>query len=383
MLGYSPCGVASLHGPETTMKAKSPTSIDKEHVIRAKSRVAAWFDVAEQPASVRSKLLKGIELIARELPNRSGWYEVITIRLDNSANVAVHIRTHRYCAFPLRECLAVTTIVPGWSFGWRKILKDEDVYQIISWFLHYARQYIHRSYVANMLMAVWEKHQKVLHPFGSRMISLRYGPLIPMPPAESALDTARRTATEEWGDHNQAVLPVQTNTAWAARNMLDPLLHQAAFHFLRAQNLRSEQFGLEAVVAFDCVVQTLAAFVRSRFRLPDKPTRSELCVQLGLNVEFAELAEYMYFLRNHFGAHAGGWRWWDQAELLSDEIIEDISKFAGEALSAAADVEPQVRAVDPSPAEWGSWLFDNFDMLWDAVWFDALDRWNLVERSAR
>jgi hypothetical protein len=155
------------------------------------------------------------------------------------------------------------------------------------------------------------------------------------------------------------------------------------FHFLRAQNLRSESFDLEAVVAFDCVVQTVAAFIQSRSGLAVQPARSEICARLGLNMEFVELAEYMYFLRNNFGAHAGGWRWWDQAEMLEDDTLADISQFAHQVLSAAADFEPRARAVSPSPAEWGSWLFHNFEMLWDAVWFDALDRWNLKERSGR
>lgn len=232
-------------------------------------------------------------------------------------------------------------------------------------------------------MTVWEKYQKVLHPFGSDAIYKMYGPLIPMPPADEALDAAKRTAIKEWGDDKLAVRPTPITTVSAVRNTLDPFLHQAVFHFLRGQNLRSEEFGLEAVVAFDCVVQTIGAFIQTRLGLVATPPRSEICVRLGLNVEFAELVEYMYFLRNNFGAHAGGWRWWDQTELLSDETIDEISAFTAQVLLAAAVMEPGVRAVDPSPAEWGGWLFKNFEMLWDAVWFDKLDRWNMMERSAR
>lgn len=365
------------------MTTQSISSIDNELVVRAKSRVARWFDVAEQPADLRAKLLKGVESIARELTYRSDWYEIITVRLDDSEDLSIQIGMQQYRAFPCGTCLAITTIVPGWSFGWRKILKDEDVYSILSWFLHYARQYIHRSYVANVLMTIWERHQKVLHPFGSSMICQRYGPRIQMPSTEEALDAARRAAMNDWAGGDQAVGTTLLHPPWAVRNTVDPFLHQAVFHFLRGQHLKAEGFGPEAVVAFDCMIQTITSFVQTRCQLPTQPARSELCVRLGLNVEFAELAEYIYFLRNNFGAHAGGWRWWDQAELLPDSSLAEMSNFATQALSAAADFEPQVRTVEPCPVDWGPWLFENFEMLWDSVWFDKLDRWNRLERSNR
>jgi hypothetical protein len=43
------------------------------------------------------------------------------------------------------------------------------------------------------------------------------------------------------------------------------------------------------------------------------------------------------------------------------------------ALAAAADAEPKVRPIDPEPSQWGEWLFENFEMLWDAVWFEKAD----------
>jgi hypothetical protein len=215
-------------------------SIDKEHVIRAKSRIATWFDVAGQPSAVRSKLLKGIELVARELPKRSNWYEIRTVRLDDSPDLPIHISSPQYRAFPCRECLVTVTIVPNWRQSWGTILKDEDVIQILSWFLHYSCQYVHRSCVANMLITVWEKHQRVLHPFGSHAIYQMYGPVTPVPPAEKAFDAAKRTAIKEWGCDNQAVQSTPTVTAWAVRNTLDPFIHQAVFHFLRGSEL---EFG--------------------------------------------------------------------------------------------------------------------------------------------
>jgi hypothetical protein len=358
------------------MTGKSPASIEDHLVVRAKTLVARWFDLAKQPTNLRPKVLRGVDAIARELPQRANWFEVMTVGLDDSASLPIRINAQQYQAVPCRECLAVSTIVPGWGFGWSDIFKDNDVYEILSWFLHYARQYIHRSYVANLLMIVWEKYGKVLHPFGSNAIQQRYGPVIPMISTEHALDAARLSALKAWGSDNHSYNGAPIIDAWIGRNMLDPFLHQAVFHFLRAQNLQSKEFAMEAVVAFDCMVQSITAFLQARCHLATDPTRGEACERLGLPPESAELAEYTYFLRNNFGAHAGGWRWWDQYEFLDDDDLSEICLLAKAVLSAAADFEPQVRSVEPSPSRWDTWLFENFEMLWDSVWFQKLAKWD-------
>jgi hypothetical protein len=224
-------------------------------------------------------------------------------------------------------------------------------------------------------MIVWEEHGKILHPFGSQVIQERYGPGAPMTSAGHVLDTASLGAFKEWGDYNRSHEITPVISSWVSRNTLDPYLHQAVFHFLRAQNLKSADFETEAVVAFDCVMQSISGFVRSRCDLSIEPTRGQVCERLGLPAASAELAEYAYFIRNNFGAHAGGWRWWDQSELLSDEDLIGIGTLARTALSAAAELEPQVRSIEPFPSQWGHWFFENFEMLWDAVWFEKSAKW--------
>jgi hypothetical protein len=48
---------------------------------------------------------------------------------------------------------------------------------------------------------------------------------------------------------------------------------------------------------------------------------------LGLDQQAAEGAEQGYFLRNNFGAHAGGWRWWDQVE-LTEELAPQMAELS-------------------------------------------------------
>jgi hypothetical protein len=261
-------------------------------------------------------------------------------------------------------------MVPGWNFGWRHILKDEDVFDVLSWFLHYACQYVHRADVAKVLMVVWELHERVLHPFGSSANRYRYGPQIKMRSAKEALDHASVAFLKQIAEGDAQSIVPPAASGWIQRNTLDPMIHQGVFHYLRAQELRAHGFDMEAVVAFDCTLQSIGNFLQARLKSHGGLTRRRICEELSLSAEVAELAEYAYFLRNNFGAHAGGWRWWDQEELLEKDQLTGLAELAELALAAAADGEPAARLVEPCPSDWGEWLLSNFEMLWDAVWFE-------------
>jgi hypothetical protein len=83
----------------------------------------------------------------------------------------------------------------------------------------------------------------------------------------------------------------------------------------------------------------------------------------------AELAEHVYFLRNQFVAHAGGWRWWDAVEYFEGDLLKDVSGMASRALRKAADLEPNHRVIDPASDDWAGWLLEHFPVIWSAVWF--------------
>jgi hypothetical protein len=343
---------------------------------RAKTQVARWLDLTHQDISLRPKLLRGVDAIAREFPKRVDWCEVMTTALDCSGGLPIRIDGQRHCVFPCTDGLVVSSVVPGWGFGWHKVFKDEDVYNVLSWFLHYAQQYIHRSNIASVLMIAWEDHGKILHPFGSRGLGQRYRPVVPMISVDRVLNISKQRALENWGDVGFLSIDAPTASAWISRNTLDPFIQQAIFHYLRGQDLTQHGFEIEAVVAFDCVLQSIGTFLRAHRHLAAELTRRQVCERLQISSESAELANYVYFLRNNFGAHAGGWRWWDQGELLDEENISDIARLAGSVLSSAADAEPLMRSVEPFPSNWGDWFFENFEMLWDTLWFEKLDKWS-------
>jgi hypothetical protein len=187
-----------------------------------------------------------------------------------------------------------------------------------------------------------------------------------MQSANDALNLASEEILNQCqNDRDETDVP-NTISAWIRRNTLDPMIHQGVFRYLRAQELLSHGFGIESIVAFDCTLQSVGNFLHLRRALSAGLTRREVCEALNLPTEAADLAEYVYFLRNNFGAHAGGWRWWDHEELLEDEDLTRISSLVGIVLGAAADSEQSVRAIDPCPGDWAEWFFRNFEMLWDA-----------------
>ena len=341
-----------------------------QQLANAKMLLARWADSSGFPS--RAKLLTGVEKIFVELPKRSDWREVLTFTLGDSENLFFSATSHAFEVFPCSKGVAISGIVPGWGFGWREILKHEDVCQVLSWLLHYARQYINRSNTVAVLMAIFEETGKVLHPFGTEGMYRRYGPVLTAPSDQSILNAAKQEALDKWGGPNDLIEKEPSKSVWLSINMLDPFLHQAAFQFLRGQQLVRSGFDLEAIVAFDCALESIVNLIQVRSRLAGKPSRKEVLNQLGSYGDSADVADHANFLRNHFGAHAGGWRWWDYGELLEDYGPTQIAAVTGDVIKRAAEFEPRVRAIDLSPAQWHDWLFTNFNMIWETVWFEKL-----------
>jgi|GEM_PF-3412416 len=327
---------------------------------RAKSLILQWFDESKQPAEMRAKLSSGVDRFFNEIAKRDAWSECRTVLLGDSLSPRFFASGRDWRTTPSENGLAVSTFLPGWGFGWHGVFRDKFVYDQLSWLGHYARQYVHRSHVAKVLMIAWERDGAVLHPFGSQGHSQRYDSGI-LP--KRALSDAFRDNVLYWG----RIEAPRIRSRWTHRNTLEPAIHQAVFHFLRGQKLISAGFGMEALVAFDCVIQSLQAMPWS---LPvGDPRRTALVSKLGLSRSDGELAEYIYFLRNEFAAHAGGWRWWDSEDYADEAFMQNASNFTLRLLQRAADAEPTVRRIDPAPTSWSHWLVEGFPLLFLAIWF--------------
>lgn len=332
---------------------------------KAKTAIMRWVDDAAAPAGARAAMSRAVDAMLAELAERDAWYEVITVVLGETEGLNFALRGRTWRAYPCETMLAVTTVVPGWARGWRDVIPDETAREHLTWFLHYARQYIHRSRVARILMAAWDRDGRVLDPFGPGGMNQFYSPgFRPTPSIARMLDEAEREAKNHWG---AATGERRVRSVWSTANTLDPQIHQAVFHFIRAQSLLVHDFELEAVVALDCALQAVASMLVRGGHLTNKANRAELCLALGLEQSAAGAAMEGSFIRNVVGAHAGGWRWWDSGE-VTEELVPALTRTVRRAIGRAAAIEPGMRRVDPDPANWSEWLLVNFSTVWDSVW---------------
>jgi hypothetical protein len=331
-----------------------------------KARMLRYYDRAAAPASVRKGMAAAIDSMLAELPKRDGAREAMTVTLDETKGLDYLIGSQSWRAYPCKNVLAVTTIVPGWTRGWRSLISDEIGYDEITWFLHFARQYIHRSHVAKILMVCWDRDRRILHPFGSQFMSRHHWENRPRPSERSLIDASMADARLEWGKSTRE-LPIRS--VWTNANTLDANIHQSIFHFIRGQSLLRKEFELEAVVALDSALQALKTLLVNGGLANSATTRPELCTLLGLGIDAGEIARQGNFLRNNVGAHAGGWRWWDHGE-LTEELVPALSSVVRRAIAKAAKLELGIRTVEPEPESWSTWLLQNLDMLWDTVWFE-------------
>lgn len=334
---------------------------------QAKTLILNWFDKQSPRPELRQRLSSGIDDFFSEVAKREAWSECMSVLLTEVPVPQFLAGGPTWRVRPCQAGLAISSVIPGWGYGWQNAFKDEYVYDILSWLGHYACQYVHRSNVAKVLMIAWEQHATILHPFGSAVRGSRFGGLRPSVTPKAALDAAIKENERSWGAVRP--VPLRSTSAWSRRNTLDPAIHQSIFHFLRGQSLIQAGFELEAVTAFDCAIQSLQTMGWSTASGNPLHSRTDLCAAMGFKAPTATLAEHIYFLRNNFVAHAGGWRWWDAGEYLDDAFLTKASSFTLRALRRAADLEPQMRKIDPRPANWSDWLLLNFPTLWNAIWF--------------
>ena len=334
---------------------------------RAKTQILNWYDRGLPPQAERAQFSKNIDIFFDTLSERSNWHESLSTLLDDQGKADFCMSGNSWSANPSKKGLVVTSIVPGWSYGWRNVFGDQYSEDFFSWLGHLCRQYVHRSNICKVLMAAWERHGIILHPFGAGLIHRRYSDLNKSGSQSEIFSAATSAINSTWGTCSKKSNIYRSQ--WSNRNTLDPSIHQGIFHFLRGQSLLKADFELEALAAMDCVFQSLQYMDWSWANGNPKRNRRDLCKALGFGLASQDISEDVYFLRNQFAVHAGGWRWWDNGEYFEGGISEKATRISSRALRKAADIEPLHRRIDPRPPNWADWLEENFDVVWSAVWF--------------
>jgi hypothetical protein len=312
--------------------------------------------------------MRGVDQFFDEIADRATRVECRTVLIGEIDAPRFSASTPRARVTSCREGLAVSVAVPDWAKGLNKVISHAYPADVLGWVGHYARQYIHRSDVAKILMIAWARERTCLHMFGSRSLSRFYGNgFVPARSIRGILDAAVADVRGEWGDWDGSA--PNSRSRWLRRNTFDPGIHQGIFHFLRGQELLAAGFETEALIAFDCVIHALQSMPWRERGSKASASRDDLFAALGLDGSSVAIAKRINFVRNHFGAHAGGWRWWDAGDEYDDKFLNHAAALIERMLGHAADLEPQIRVIDPAPLSWADWLLENFPRLWSLIWF--------------
>jgi len=341
----------------------------------AKSCVLRWYDQVSNDPVTRRKLITGIDKIEKEINDRENWYQVRSIGLISEDSLDFRVYEKYYQAYPANNRYVITTVCPNWKSGWRNILSDEKVYSILTWFLHYTMQYMHLSYVSKVLITAARRNHECMHPFGVDEHCHNYGPYMKFLNCNESFD--RMKAEWELPSRFEKLSIDKSNTQkW---NLFDPFLHEAVFFLHRAYSLYYKDFYQEAFVSLDCAVKSIGSILQRFGLFKGSPSRDEIGKCLKLKKKEVSLLNYTYFIRNHFGAHPGGWRWWHSYEYTEDDQFEKMAELTFSIISKAAKMERGNRLILPDTDDWGVWLFENFEVLWNAVWYEKYDRWASVK----
>lgn len=351
---------------------RSLSEASDEHCRRqidaAKSLIGNWHDAKGEDAALRRPLMHGVEQFFDEIATRETRVECRTVLIGEADAPRFSASTPRVRVTPCRDGLAVSVAVPDWAKGLDEVISHDYPADVMRWVGHFARQYIYRSEAAKALMIAWDRERASLHMFGSRSTSRFYGNgYQPARSIGNILDIAVEDVRTEWGQWDGPA--PRSRSAWLKRNTMDPGVHQGIFHFLRAQELLAAGFETEALVAFDCVIHALQAMPWRERGSKASASRADLFTAMGMAEPSIAVARQINFVRNNFGAHAGGWRWWDAGDEYDNDFLDRAASVVGRMLRRASDLEPEIRVIDPAPPVWANWLLGNFPRLWSIFWF--------------
>lgn len=342
-----------------------------QRVVEAFSQ---WAHDGGVPRRVRRRFTPALRRCIANLPSRDTSGEIQFAEILGSDGMDMQVATPsvyvaRYTTPSGDDRLGVATCAPFWSRGWRGMLKDEDLYDPISWFFHFAAQYIRRGRALAAVFSLDCAYDRAFDFRGPTMQFARFMPSCAVVPSKvAALERLGVPPCSRYSGRARLVERLLAST-----NGLDPFMHRALFQYLRARLLMEAGFVEEAVLALDCACAVAKEFVETRLGLRDGSARGGLDASLDVSRETQATLEHLYGLRCAFGGHPARSKWWDFAEIYADHLDTYFASIR-EVLWGLQKAEASYRVVDPNPSSWSNWFGEHGYVLYEAVWFARLPR---------
>ena len=330
------------------------------------SKFCQWVKPGYLPEKSRHKLPQSLRCaIDVKLVDDDQRREIVVRQLAGSGKL--------YCEFSAEDLwvyraetgwLEVGDVGPGWRRGWQDFDKDEHIADLISGFFHFAGQYVHRGRAASIIGAIAATYDKAW--------DFRHGRLESRYVDNDEVKNVERKSLIRAKYFSPTAIRLNSRSrqfiTWVnCINGLDPYIQRAVYYFWRATSLMESDFFEESVTALDKLTSVAASFLQNRLSIPDRP-RAQLVEKFHMGHKDSDNLDLLYKLRNNYGAHPSGSKWWDFADIYCDDI-DDMRQTSRKLLWQLCKAERDFREVEPFPATWSTWFRQNALMLFDSVWF--------------
>jgi hypothetical protein len=298
-----------------------------------------------------------------ELETRDIDFNIVLRPLSNTQGLSASYSSEEVILYqnPLQE-LVVGSITPDWKHGWRCI--DDDVRDLLQFYLHFAEQYVARSRALNVTGAISLTFDKAC--------DFRYKGFYSTRLNRFDLNEIKQEQYQRMIFSGKFKSKKEFNGWLDILNCLDPLIHRMVYNYWKGTKLYEQNDFEDSVTSFCSCISVVSEYCQKR--LNEKGgNRIDKIEALDVHPEFREYFEDLEELRNHFGAHPSHTKWWDFSELFEEELPIIIS-FLKDIVKAVCLHESKNRVINKVPEKWSNWLRENGLIVFDAVWFHKLPK---------
>lgn len=257
--------------------------------------------------------------------------------------------------------LIVGLTSPDWSKGWRNVSSNKYVSELISDYMHFSSQYVHRSYIINVIGAL-----ALVYGISSSFMG------------QSMFRCGHYNVDENYKKFTDSIDRKNNNLNTNYRmfvyimskiNALDPYVNRAIFYYSKSLELISSLFEEEAIICLDNCIDIIIQSIKIRESLPTKKRKDmHRYIKSILNINEINIGylDLIYDLRCEYGAHPAKSFWWDFNEIHMD-YYEDIIINVRLVLIKFIEYESKHRLVTKNPTSWYKWFIDNCNLIYEFI----------------
>ncbi|MEP2446614.1 MAG: hypothetical protein ABJI69_05265 [Balneola sp.] len=295
-----------------------------------------------------------------ELKSRDILEKIVLRPLSNSEHLKISHFADDSIIYPNKENeLIVGSITPSWKHGWRFV--DDDLRDLLQFFLHFSEQYVARSRALNVTGAIALIYQT--------SCDFRFKGFYS--------DITERFSFDELRDPRYQQLKIESFELqddfykWISiLNCLDPLIHRIIYQFWKGTKLYSNNDIEDSVTSFTSCISVVSEYCQNRLK-QTAGDRLEKIKALNIKSDSINYLEDLEILRNRFSAHPSHTKWWDFNELFGEQLHQ-IVVVIKEIIEVVCEHESNNKLIERNPEKWSSWLENNSMLVFDSVWFHKL-----------